>query len=158
MKRDGSLVIMMLLGLSVLVVGCDNRHDTDTKPDKTTSDYKATQSKEIVAQNVLAAQLARHNEIESRTVFAPTEQICASVYLTNPQHVEPRRISAFLLHDESIIEEQSIDINAGEARQAFDFSFTETPRPSGAYQIKFVEIKRSNGKPVLLARLFLSVE
>jgi hypothetical protein len=38
------------------------------------------------------------------------------------------------------------------------FVLIRTPRPPGAYQIKFVEIARSNGTPVLLARLFLNVE
>ena len=154
------LVISTLLGTLVLVGSCGNRqYNADSKPDKTTNDYKmVTQSKEIVAQNVLAAQLARHNEIESRNIFAPTEPIYASLYLTNPQHREPRRISAFLMKDESVIEEQSIDVSQSETRQSFDFSFTKKPRPLGAYQIRFIEIKRSNGKPVLLARVFLSVE
>ncbi|MCM3873637.1 MAG: hypothetical protein ND895_23370 [Pyrinomonadaceae bacterium] len=160
MKRDGSLVISALLGLLVLVGGCGNyqRH-ADTKSDQAISDSKiARQSKEIVAQNVLAAQLARHHDIESKTAFAQTEPIYASVYLTSPQHIEPRRISAFLVREEEIVEEQSIAVGANEQRQEFDFSFTETPRPPGAYKIKFVEIARSHGKPVLLARLFLNVE
>lgn len=160
MKRNGSLVISALLGLLVLVGGCsNNQRNADTKSNEATSDsMMAMQSKEIVAQNVLAAQLARHHEIESKTAFAQTEPIYASVYLTNPQHIEPRRISAFLVRDEEIVEEQSIAVGANEKRQEFDFSFTETPRPPGAYKIKFVEIARSHGKPVLLARLFLSVE
>ena len=141
----------------VFFVCCSGRQRRgNAKSDNMTTDYNmAKQSKEIVAQNVLGAQLARHNEIESRTAFSPTETIYASVYLRNSQHVEPRRISAFLLHDESVIEEQSIDVSASETRQEFDFSFTRKPRPLGAYQIKFVEVKRSSGKPVLLARLFL---
>lgn len=160
MTRDGSLVFPAWLALLVLAGGCGNtQRYADTEPDKTISDAKvAMQSKEIVAQNVLAAQLARHDEIEAKTAFAPTEPIYASVYLTNPQHVEPRRISAFLVRDEEIVEEQSIAVGANEKRQEFDFSFTETPRPIGAYKIKFVEITRSHGKPVLLARLFLNVE
>lgn len=157
MRRGNLLTISVLLSSLVLVVGCSGSQRNDnTKSDNATNDYDiAKQSKEIVAQNVLGAQLARHNEIESRTAFAPTETIYASVYLRNSQHVESRRISAFLLHDEKVIEEQSIDVSASEARQEFDFSFTRKPRPLGAYQIKFVEVKRSNGKPVLLARLFL---
>jgi len=160
MKRDGSLVISAVLGLLVLLDGCaNNQPNVDSKSDKTTSDSKmAMQSKEIVAQNVLAAQLARHDEIESKTAFAQTEPIYASVYLTTPQHIEPRRISAFLVLEEEVVEEQSIAVGANEKRQEFDFSFTQTPRPLGAYKIKFVEISRSHGKPVLLARLFLSVE
>jgi hypothetical protein len=63
-----------------------------------------------------------------------------------------------LVRDEGIIEERSVDVSANETRQEFDFSFTKTPRPLGEYKIRFVEIKRSNGKPVLLARLFLNVE
>jgi hypothetical protein len=62
------------------------------------------------------------------------------------------------VRDEAIVEEQSIAAGADEKRQEFDFHFAKTPRPLGAYQIKFVEIARSNGKPVLLARLFLNVE
>jgi outer membrane murein-binding lipoprotein Lpp len=160
MKRDRSLVISAVLGLSVLIGGCaNNQPNADTKSDKTTSDSKmALQSKEIVAQNVLAAQLAKHHEIESKTAFGQTEPIYASVYLTTPQHIEPRRISAFLVLGEDVVEEQSIAVGANEKRQEFDFSFTQTPRPSGAYKIKFVEVTRSHGKPILLARLFLNVE
>ena len=160
MKRDGSLVISALLGLLVLVGSCgNNQRNADTESKETASDSKiAMQSKEIVAQNVLAAQLARHHEIESKTAFAQTEPIYASVYLTNPKHIEPRRIAAFLVRDEEVVEEQSIAVGANDKRQEFDFSFTQTPRPPGAYKIKFVEIARSHGKPVLLARLFLNVE
>jgi hypothetical protein len=118
----------------------------------------ASPRKEIIAQNVLAAQLAPHHELEAKTTFAPTESIQASLYLTNSSHIEPRRISAFLVRDESVVEEQSIAAGSDETRQEFDFRFAKTPRPLGAYQIKFVEIARSNGKPVLLARLFLNVE
>jgi len=83
--------------------------------------------------------------------------------LANSTRVEPRRISAFLVREqtsreETIIEEHSLVIAAGETRQEFDFCFSEAPRPLGAYQIRFVEIARSNGKPVLLARLFLDIE
>lgn len=160
MKRGGLLIISTLHCLLVLTCSCsDNQGNTKTKSDKANNDYEMTrQSKEIVAQNVLAAQLARHNEIESQTIFAPYEPIYASVYLTDSQYVEPRRISAFLVHAESVVEEQSVYVNANEQRQEFDFGFSKTPRPVGAYQIRFVEIKRSNGKPVLLARLFLKVE
>ena len=161
MKRDGALVISALLGFLMVAGGCGTHQRTaDTKSDNTSSSDSsvAMQSREIVAQNVLAAHLARHNEIESKTAFAQTEPIYASVYLTNPQHIEPRRISAFLVRDEEVVEEQSIAVGANEKRQEFDFSFTETPRPLGAYKIKFVEIARSHGKPVLLARLFLNVE
>jgi|GEM_PF-1446788 len=159
MKQDNALAISALLGLSVLVGACSNNHrNIVTESEKRTSDSKlAMQSKEIVAQNVLAAQLARHNEIESKNAFAQNETIYASVYLTNPQHIEPRRVSAFLVRDEEVVEEQSIAVGANEQRQEFDFSFTETPRPPGAYKIRFVEITRSSGKPVLLARLFLDV-
>ena len=118
----------------------------------------ASQRKEIIAQNVLAAQLALHHEFEARTSFAPTEAIPASLYLTESSYVEPRRISAFLICEESVVEEESIFVSATEKRQAFDFRFNKTPRPVGVYQIRFVEIARSNGKPVLLARLFLNVE
>ncbi len=159
MKRDGLSVILSLFGLLMLVVSCDSQHKTETKPDKTTDNYKmAIQSKEIVAQNVLSAQLAKHNEIESRTIFAPNEPIHASVYLTDSQHIEPRRIYAFLFHDETVIDEQSIYVGESEKRHEFNFSFIKMQRPCGTYQIRFVEITRSNGKPVLLARLFLNIE
>jgi hypothetical protein len=160
MKRDGCSVFSAWLALLVFVGGCSSdQRNPRTEADEMTNDARlATQSKEIVAQNVLAAQLARHDEIESKTAFAQTEPIYASLYLTNPQHIEPRRISAFLVRDEQIVEEQSIAIGADDKRQDFDFRFTETPRPLGAYTIKFVEIARSHGKPVLLARLFLNVE
>lgn len=154
------LIISSLLGLLVLANGCsDNQRNTETKPDKANNESKMIgQSKEIVAQNVLAVQLAKHNEIESRTIFAPTEPIYASVYLTDSQYIESRRIFAFLVQDKITIEEQRIEVGANEKQNEFDFCFSKTPRPSGAYQIKFVEIARSNGKPVLLARLFLNVE
>lgn len=160
MKRGSLVIISVLICLSVLGGGCvSNQHDSDTKSDDLASDSKMMkQSKEIVAQNVLSAQLAKHNDIESRNIFSPTEPIYASVYLTKSQHIEPRRISAFLMRDEIVIEEQSVDVGTNETRQEFDFSFTKTPRQSGEYKIRFVEIKRSSGKPVLLARLFLNVE
>ena len=159
MKRQGSRVIPALLACVVWSSGCgNNQRLSGDKPDKASNEFQiALQNKEIVGQNVLAAQLARHTEIESKTAFAQTEPIHASVYLTNPRHIEPRRISAFLLRDEEVVEEQSIAVEANEKRQEFDFSFTE-PRPQGAYKIKFVEISRSHGRPVLLARLFLNVK
>lgn len=94
----------------------------------------------------------------SQDHFAPTETFQDSIYLTRSSHIEPRRISALLVRDEAVVDEQNIAVGADEKRQEFDFRFAKTPRPLGAYQIKFVEIARSNGKPMLLARLFLSVE
>jgi hypothetical protein len=158
MKR---LFISVLLGLAVLTIGCGgDKSRADSKPGQSPNDNDVASPvrKEIIAQNVLAAQLAPHHEVETKTTFASTEPIQASLYLTGSPYVEPRRISAFLVRDETIIEEQSIAVGANEKRQEFDFSFIKTPRPLGAYQIKFVEIKRSNGKSVLLARLFLNVE
>jgi len=148
---------IILFALLTFTVSCGGR--VDSKSHASGDTYKvASPRKEIIAQNVLAAQLAPHHELEAKTTFAPTESIQASLYLTISTHVEPRRISAFLVRDESVVEEQSIAAGADERRQDFDFRFAKTPRPAGAYQIKFVEIARSNGKPILLARLFLNVE
>jgi len=154
------LVISVLLGLLVLTLSCGNHQSpVDSKPAGPASDYNvASPNREIIAQNVLAVQLAPHHEFESKTTFAPTEPIQASLYLTNSAHIEPRRISAFLVRDEALVEEQSIAVGANEKRQDFDFRFAKMPRPLGTYRIKFVEIARSNGKPVLLAQLFLNVE
>jgi len=149
--------LVIVFALLTFTVSCGGRVDSRSHASGDT--YKvASPRKEIIAQNVLAAQLAPHHELEVRTTFAPTESIQASLYLANASHVEPRRIAAFLVRDEAVVEEQSIAAGAEEERQAFDFRFAKTPRPPGAYQIKFVEIARSNGKPVLLARLFLNVE
>jgi|RhiMetdeSRZDD1v2_1073273.scaffolds.fasta_scaffold660554_2 hypothetical protein len=149
--------LIILFALLTFTVSCGGR--VDSKSHASGDTYKvASPRKEIIAQNVLAAQLAPHHELEAKTTFAPTESIQASLYLTSSTHVEPRRISAFLVRDEAVVEEQSIAAGADERRQDFDFRFAKTPRPAGAYQIKFVEIARSNGKPILLARLFLNVE
>ena len=154
------LITATLFYLAALTASCRGIEScADSNSDQPVSNYNlAASQREIVAQNVLAVQLARHDEIETKTAFTPTEPVYVSVYLTNPRYVEPRRISALLIRDETVVEEQSIAVGADEARQEFDFSFIRTPRPPGAYQIKFVEIARSNGTPVLLARLFLSVE
>ena len=149
--------LIILFASITLTVGCTSRVDSKSHAPRTTYNVSSPR-KEIIAQNVLAAQLAPHHELEAKTTFAPTESIQASLYLTGSTHVEPRRISAFLVRDEAVVEEQSIAAGADEKRQDFDFRFAKTPRPAGAYQIKFVEIARSNGKPVLLARLFLNVE
>lgn len=158
MKRR--LVIAILLGLLAVTAGCrDGQSRVDAKPAGSEGDANmAAVRKEIIAPNVLAAQLAPHHEFEDKTTFSPTELIPASLYLTGSRHIEPRRISAFLVRGEAVVEEQSITVGADDGRQEFDFRFTKTPRPPGAYQIKFVEIARSNGRPVLLARLFLNVE
>lgn len=154
------MVISGLLGLLALTAGCGTEQSRlDSKPETAASNSDVDSvRKEIIAQNVLAAQLAAHHEFEAKTTFAPTETIRASLYLTDSPYVEPRRISALLVRDEAVVEEQNIAVRADEKRHEFDFRFAKTPRPPGAYQIKFVEIARSNGKPVLLARLFLSVE
>jgi len=114
--------------------------------------------KEIIAQNVLAAQLAPHDEFEGKVVFRPNEVIQASLFLASPGYFEQRRIVAFLINDDVVIEEQIIAVAAGDRREQFDFVFARTPRLTGCYQIRLVEIARSNAKPVLLARLFLAVE
>ena len=159
------LVIIMLVGGLALTLGCrKDPSPNDPEPSGPKAPGSAAETnvaplrKEIVAQNVLAAQLAAHYEVEGKTTFGATEPIDASLYLTSSARVEPRRISAFLVREETIIEEHSVPIAAGEARQEFDFRFSKAPRPLGAYQIRFVEIARSNGKPVLLARLFLKIE
>lgn len=154
------LVISVLLGLLALTVGCaTDQSRIESELETPASSYNlVSPRKEIIAQNVLAAQLAARYEFEAKTTFAPTETIPASLYLTDSSYVEPRRISALLVCDEAIVEEQNIAVSANERRHEFDFRFAKTPRPLGAYQIKFVEIARSNGKPILLARLFLSVE
>src|SRR5262249_36357664 len=108
--------------------------------------------------NVLAVQLAAHNELEAGAAFGSTETIPASLFLDDSPYIERRRIYALLVRDESIVEEQSISVGASEKRQDFDFRFARTPRPLGSYQIRFVEIARSSGKPVLMARLYLTVE
>jgi hypothetical protein len=158
MKRR--LIISILPGLLALTLSCGkDLGRVDSKPAEPAShDNLAPARKELIAQNVLAAQLASHHEFEARTTFTPTEAIPASLYLTNSSYIEARRISAFLVRDEAVVEEQSLAVLANEKRQEFDFRFTKMPRPLGAYQIKFVEIARSKGKPVLLARLFLNVE
>ena len=157
------LLISTLLALLALAAGCrDGQGRADAKPaapeGNADNANMAAVRKEIVAPNVLAAQLAPHHEFEDKTTFSPTEPIPASLFLTGSRHIEPRRISAFLVREETIVEEQNISIGADDQRQEFDFRFAKAPRPAGAYQIKFVEIARSNGKPVLLARLFLRVE
>jgi hypothetical protein len=154
------LVISVVLSLLALTASCSKATScSDSKPAASAvGDQVASPRKEIIAQNVLAAQLAAHHEFEARTNFASTEAIPACLYLTESPYLEPRRISAFLICEEVVIEEASIFVSAAEKRQAFDFRFIKTPRPLGAYQIKFVEIARSNGKPVLIARLFLKVE
>ena len=154
------LFIAIFLGLLALTASCERDHGrAHLKPGGPAVPYNvAPTRKEIIAQNVLGAQLAARHDVEGRTTFASTEPIPASLYLTDSAHIEPRRISALLLRDETVIEEQSIASGANEKRQEFDFSFAKTPRPLGTYQIKFIEIARSNGRPVLLARLFLNVE
>jgi hypothetical protein len=154
------LLISVLLSSIGLTASCDRDGSTvDSKSAQAVNNsYVASTRKEIIAQTVLSVQLAPHNEIETRTTFAATEPVPASLYLTDSAYIEPRRIIAFLVSNEAVVEEQSIAVKANEKRQEFDFRFTKTPRPSGAYQIKFVEIARSNGRPVLLARLFLHIE
>lgn len=114
--------------------------------------------KEIVSPTVLSVQLATHREIELRTRFTSGEPIDASLFLTNSKHVEPRRIDASLECGQRLIEEQSVWLAAEDERREFDFRFAKTGRPSGDCEIRFVEIARSSGKPVLLARLFLTIE
>jgi hypothetical protein len=158
MKRR--LALSVLHGLLALAVGCgeDQSPVHSETARQTGSRPVASARKEIIAPNVLAVQLAAHHEFESRTTFTPTEPIQASLYLADSYYIEPRRIAAFLVSDEAVVEEHRIFVSANEKRQEFDFRFAKTPRPLGTYQIKFIEIARSNGKPVLLAQLFLKVE
>ncbi|MGQ0542055.1 MAG: hypothetical protein ACT4O9_09435 [Blastocatellia bacterium] len=151
---------MTLLYLAALAVGCrgiESRADSNSEQPVGNYNLAASQ-REIIAANVLAVQLARHDQIETKTSFAPNEPIFASIYLTDPRHVEPRQLSALLLRDKDVFEVQSITIGSDEKRREYNFTFIRTPRQKGAYQIRFMEIARSHGKPVLLARLFLDVE
>ena len=154
------LFISVLLGLTGLTAGCGcGAPPVGSKPAQAADDSPAAATRnEVIAQNVLSVQLAPHDEIETRTTFSATEPVPASLYLTDPPYIEPRQIIAFLVSNGAVFEEQGIAVKANEQRQRFDFRFAKTPRPAGPYQIKFVEIARSNGKPVLLARLFLEIE
>jgi hypothetical protein len=158
MKR--CLIISALPGLLALVVTCsDDQGRFNSKPAPAANIYSvAPLRKEVIAQRVLAVQLAPHDQFEATNMFAQNEPIPASLYLASSGYVEPRRILAFLISDEAIVEQQSISIRADDRQEEFDFRFTKTPRPPGTYQIRLVEIARSNAKPVLLARLFLTVE
>ena len=157
MKR--SLTLLASLGFVAFFASCaedQRRSDSNNAATSNATDLSAAR-KEIVARNVLGAQLASHDKLENKTTFGTRESIAASLYLANSSFIEARRISAFLVHDDAVIEEQTIGEDPGEKRGDLDFQFNNTPRPPGAYEIKFVEIARSNGKPVLLARLFLTV-
>ena len=154
-----SLAIFVLVGLMGMTVSCcRDQSRADSKADQALAGYDASPRKEIIAQHVLSAQLALHNEVESKTTFATTEPIRASLYLTSPSYIGPRRIFAFLVSDEAVVEEQSIALSASDERREFDFHFVKTPRPLGCYQIRFIEVARSTAKPALIARLFLNVE
>jgi len=137
MKR--CLVISVLLGLAGSANGCGEGR-VAPKSDGPAGDQTVTShtSKEIIADNVLAAQLAPRDGFEARTTFATTEPIQASLYLTGPAYIEPRRISASLVCGGVIVEEQSVAVGADEKRQEFDFRFAKTPHRSGACLIKFV--------------------
>lgn len=89
----------------------------------------ASPRKEISAQNALAAQLALNNQFEAKTPFAPIEPIPASVYLARSGYGELRRIVAFLISDDAVVEKQSIAVGANERREEFDFRFIKTTRP-----------------------------
>ncbi|HEU4390723.1 MAG TPA: hypothetical protein VFV34_23160 [Blastocatellia bacterium] len=151
--------ISAAVGLMALVANCGKEAPVGSIPAAPASSYDvAAPRKEIIAQNVLAVQLAPRHAFEAKTTFATTESIPASLFLSDSSPVEKRRITAFLVRDESVVEEQSVSIAAVDERHDFDFRFDRTPRPSGAYEIRFVEIARSSAKPVLLARLFLDIE
>jgi hypothetical protein len=150
-----SLVIATLLA-PMLLPGCRERGGGDSQSGERPGD-SVPRTREIISSNVLAVHLAAHHEAETRNAFAVTEPIRASIFLLRPLHVEPRRITAFLVREKLVVEEQSISVEADETREEFDFEFVRTPRPPGAYEIRFVEIARSRGKPMLLARLFLNV-
>jgi len=153
------VAVLFLFGCLICCCSCGETQDgVASKPrEPGGKHYIASPRREIIEENVLAAQLAFHDEIESKTTFSSCEPIQASLYLAGSSKVEPRRISAFLLLNESVVEEQSIVLRH-EDRHQFDFRFVKTPRELGSYEIRFVEIARSRGKPVLLARLFLNVE
>ena len=154
-----SLAIFVVVGMMGMTVSCcRDRSRADSRTDQLSPAYDASPRKEIIAPHVLAAQLAPHNEIESKTTFAPTEPIWASLYWTSPSYIGPRRIFAFLVCDEAVLEEQSIALSASDEHRELDFHFVKTPRPLGRYQIRFIEVARSNAKPAVIARLFLNVE
>jgi len=152
------VIVSLIFAVMALPGGCREDKSRLQPPEPSASSYDIAPRKEIIAQNVLAVQLAAQNEFETRATFGPTEIIPASLYLDDSSYVETRRIYALLVRDGSPVEEQSISIGADEKRRDFEFRFAKTPRPSGAYQIRFVEIARSSGKPVLMARLFLTVQ
>lgn len=153
------LFVSLILACMALAGSCrEDKSRGHSIPESRANDYDAAPRREIIAQNVLAVQLAAHNEFEAGATFGSTETIPASLYLDDSPYVERRRISALLVRGESLVEEQSISIGANEKHQDFGFRFAKTPRPPGAYEIRFVEIARSSGKPVLMARLFLTVE
>ena len=154
-----SLATFVLVGLMGMTVSCcRDQSRADSKAAQPLAGYDASPRKEIIGQHVLSAQLAPHDEVESKTTFAPTEPIPASLYLTSPSYVGPRRIFAFLVSEEAVVEEQSIGLSASDDRRELDFHFVKTPRPLGCYQIRFIEVTRSTAKPALIARLFLNVE
>ncbi len=152
--------IIVLSGLLLLICSCGKNESRvkSTSAAQTNDAHIAASRKEIIAPNVLAVQLAAHHELETRMTFAPTELIPASLYLMAAPYSEPRRVAAFLTNEKVVVEEQSIEVSADDKREVFDFRFSKMPRPVGNYRIEFVEIARSNGKPMLLARLFLIVE
>src|SRR5262249_57034740 len=96
-------------------------HSTPQPPE---GSYGVAPRREIIAQNVLAVQLAAHNEFEAGATFGSTETIPASLYLDDSSYIERRRISALLVRGESLVEEQSICIGANEKHQDFHFPFS----------------------------------
>src|SRR6185436_5492556 len=93
-----SLAMFVLIGLmGVTASCCRDQGRADSKTDQLSPGYDASPRREIIGPHVLAAQLAPHDEVESKNTFAPTEPIRASLYLTNPSYIGPRRILAFLV-------------------------------------------------------------
>src|SRR5262245_27373455 len=136
-RLPAAIVLSCLL---VLTGACRGNQSRDSKaPPAGGYHVVAPLRKEIIAPNVLAAQLAAHDEFEGKDVFGPNEVIQASLFLASSGYFEQRRIVGFLISDDVVIEEQTIAVAAGDRREQFDFVFARTPRLMGCYQIRLVE-------------------
>src|SRR5262249_59414816 len=120
-----SAVISVVVGLLAVAIGCGRDQSPDAKPGSSDNLDRASARKEIIAQNVLAVQLASRHEFEDKTTFGATEPIPASLYLTSSSQAGPRRVSVLLVREEAIVEEQSITVGPDENREEFDFRFVK---------------------------------
>src|SRR5215471_11031045 len=89
------LDIFLLVGSLAITLGCrKDQGALDPKPPAPTAETNiAPLRKEIIAQNILAAQLAAHYEVEGKNTFRTTELIEASPFLGQ---LHPRRASPHL--------------------------------------------------------------